>query len=218
RACLRAAPHRAWRADPVGSGAVPAGAGGAVAERDVATGRVERGRRIVGLRFGARQRDHVHIVRGGGPRPDDPVPVVALLDDGRQDAAGPDAVAAHDQRLLGAVLVEERRLERGRVAGVELEDVADLDRGLEPEAAATLRARVALSGRAQVRPPGLVVAAGLDAADVDAAPVGPRHELALAQRLVGHHLAGEAERPDRAGIGAERGADLVLGRRAEVGA
>ena len=80
--------------------------------------------------------------------------------------AGPDAVAAADERLLLAVLVEEGRAERLRVARPELEDVPDLDRRLEAQRAAAVRARVALARLAEVGEARLEVAAVLDAAQV----------------------------------------------------
>ena len=51
---------------------------------------------------------------------------------------------------------------------------------------------------------GLEVAAVLDAAQVPAGAVRAGDELALAQRLVGDDLAREADRAERAGVGAER--------------
>ena len=75
--------------------------------------------------------------------------------------AGPDAVAAADQRLLRPVLVEEGRPEWRRVAVVELEDVPDLDRGLEAKCAAALGHAVAFVRLADVGEAGLVVAPGL---------------------------------------------------------
>ena len=86
------------------------------------------------------ERKHVDVVRRDRRRPHDPVLVVRLLDDGSHDTRRPDAVAPTDQRLLRSVLVEERRAERRRVAVVELEDVADLDRSLEAQSAAAHRA------------------------------------------------------------------------------
>ena len=107
----------------------------------------------------------------------------------------------------------KRRVERHRVARAELEDVADLDRGLEAQRAAAVEARVALLRLAEVGEARLEVAAVLDAAQVPAGAVRAGDELPFAQRLVGDDLAVEADRAERAGVGAERGADLVLGRR-----
>ena len=53
-----------------------------------------------------------------------------LLDGRGDDACRADAVGAHPDRLLVAVLVEVARAQRLGVAGAELEDVADLDRRL----------------------------------------------------------------------------------------
>ena len=80
----------------------------------------------------AREREHVHGVRRERDGPGDPGLVASLLDRGRHDAAGTDAVAPHHDRLLLAVGVEEHRAERRRVVRSQLEDVAHLDRGLEP--------------------------------------------------------------------------------------
>src|SRR4029453_9793857 len=93
----------------------------------------------------------MHIVRGHTTRPFNPVLVVVLLDDRRHRAPRPDSVAAHDQRLLLAVLVEEGRLERGGIMCLELEDVTDLDGGLEAERAAAVRAGVAFPHLPNVR-------------------------------------------------------------------
>ena len=92
----------------------------------------------------------------------------------------------------------------------ELEDVADLDRGLDGEASAALGARVALDRLADVREARLVVASRLDAADVPAVTIRARDELTLAERLVRDHLDRDAERPDRAAVRAECLADLLV--------
>src|SRR5581483_10471880 len=124
-----------------------------------------------------------------------------------------DAVTSADQRLLPAVLVEERRGERLGVLRSEVEDVPDLDRGLEGQCATAVRAAIAFPRLAEVGEARLVVAAGLDAAEMEAVPVRAGDELTLAQGLVGDHLALEADRPERSAAGAEGGADLVAGRR-----
>ena len=82
------------------------------------------------------------------------------------------------------------------------------------ERAAAVRAGVALARLAQVGEARLEVAPGLDAAQVPAVAVRAGDELPVAQRLVGDDLALEADRAERAAGGAERGADLVVGRRA----
>ena len=69
-----------------------------------------------------------------------------------------------------------------------------LDRRLEPEAAAAIRARVALDRQADIGEPGREVAAVLDAAQVPAGAVCAGDELALAERLVGDDLALESDR------------------------
>ncbi len=138
---------------------------------------------------------------------------MALLDGGRHDARRADAVAAADQRLLRAVLVEERRAERRRSSAIlELEDVADLDRGLEAKRAAADGARVVLPSLADVREARRVVAPRLDAEQVPAVAVRAGDELPLAQRLVCDDLDVDPDRPERASTGSERRADLVVRR------
>ena len=66
------------------------------------------------------------------------------------------------------------------------------------ERAAAVRAAVALLRLADVGESRLVVAAGLDAAEVEAVAVRTGDELALPERLVGDHLALEPDRPERA--------------------
>src|SRR5689334_14557290 len=116
------------------------------------------------------------IVRGDRPGPDDSLLVVPLLDDRGQHAGRADAVAAAEQRLLLAVLVQERRVERLRVERAEVEDMAHLDGSAELQRAAALRAAVALAGVAEVGEARLIVAAGSDAAQVPAVAVRARDE------------------------------------------
>src|SRR4051794_9951370 len=170
--------------DQVGVRELLPGAGvGTVVQEDVPPGRVEGRRRLLGDRLAAREADDVDAVRRDRRRPYDPLLVVALLHDGRHHAPGPDAVGAHDERLLAPVVVEEGRPQRHRVARVELEDVADLDRGLEAKRAAARRAAVAWARDADVREPRLEVAALLDAAQVRAGAVCAGDVLAVAERL-----------------------------------
>src|SRR3954452_7422028 len=171
-------------ADQVGVRALLPGAGvGTVVQEDVPTGRVEGRRRLLGNRLAARQADDVDVVRRDRRRPDDALFVVALLHHGGHHASRPDAVGAHDQRLLLPVVVEEGRPQRRRVARVELEDVADLDRRLEAQCAAARRATIAFARDADVGEPRLEIAALLDAAEVGAGAVRAGDELAVAERL-----------------------------------
>src|SRR5438067_11970980 len=133
------------------------------------------------------------VVRRDRRRPGDSALVVALLDDRGHHAARPDPVAAAEQRLLAPVLVEERRLQRLRVLRPEVEDVADLDRRLEPERAAAFGTAVALDRLADVRETRRVVPTRLDPEQVPAVPVRARDELALAERVVREDLAAEAD-------------------------
>ena len=199
--------------DQVGVGELLARPQVAVVEEDVEPRPVEGGGSLLADLLRALQHHEVDIVRGHGARPDDSLVVVLLLDDRRHHAARADPVAAAEERLLLAVLVEERRVEAVAVLVGEIEDVADLDRGLEGERAAALGAPVALDRLAQIGEPRLEVAPRLDTAKVEAVLVRAGDELAVAQRLVGDDLAGEADRAERAARGAERGADLLVRRR-----
>src|SRR5690606_26153282 len=118
------------------------------------------------------ERDEVDVERGERPRPGDPVLVGGLLDRGGDDPRRADPVGAHPDRVLGAVLVEVARAERLGVTRPELEDVADLDRRLDPDRAA-VGAAVASGDVADVAPVDVEVAARLDAAQVAALLVGP---------------------------------------------
>ena len=102
----------------------------------------------------------------------DAVGVVVLLDGGSGDARQADAVAAHHDGLLLAVLVEERRRPWARSTWSELEDVADLDDARALEVAGALRARVAGARLAQVGEGGLRHQLERDAGAVVAVLVG----------------------------------------------
>src|SRR5207253_11228523 len=84
--------------------------------------------------------------------------------------------------------------------------------------ATAARAALAVARLAAVGEAPLEVPSRRDAPQGPAGPVGACDELPLAEGLVGDRLALEADRAERAGVGAERQADLVLGRRPEVGA
>src|SRR5690242_1223409 len=156
------------------------------------------------------------VVRRHRSGPHDPVLVVVLLHDRGHDAARPDAVAAAEQRPLLAVLVEERRLERLRVEAAEVEDVTDLDGDLEAQLAAALRAPVARLRLAQVCEARLVVAARLGSAEMEAVAIRAGYELPRSERLVRDDLALEADRAEGPSARAERGADLLVRRRARL--
>src|SRR4029078_4498991 len=161
-------PNRA--PDEVGVGELFAGALVAVVEEDGAGGLLPGTHGLVcafrTLRAARSERDHVHVVRRHRSRPHDPVLVVVLFDDRGHDASAPEAVPAAEQRLLPTVLVEERCAQGLGVEGAEVEDVADLDRGLKDERTATHPAAVAFARLAQVGEPRLVVPARLDPAQV----------------------------------------------------
>ena len=142
-------------AQQVGVGELDAGRGVAVVEDDLEARRRQLVVEALGqgaLRLVAGAHEHeVHGERRDARRPDD-APVVVVLFDGRGgDARQADAVAAHDDGLLLAMLVEVRRAHRLRVLGPELEDVADLDDALALERRLALRAGVAGASVAEVR-------------------------------------------------------------------
>src|SRR4051794_5294972 len=148
----------------------------AVVEEHVLAGCGENLGRLSGDLLGPEQLDDVDVVRSDPGRPADPLLVEALLDERGHHARRPDALAAHDERLLLTVLVEERGAERLGVARVELEDVAHLDGRLELQSSAAHGARVAPGRLAQVREAWLEVATCLDAAQVPAVAVRSGHE------------------------------------------
>src|SRR5256885_15475038 len=94
--------------------------------------------------------------------------------------------------------------------------MAILDRGLKTERAAAFEAAVSLARLAEIGEPGREVALGRHAAEVPAVPVRACNVLTLAERVVGEDLALEADRAERSAGRAERGADLLVGRRARL--
>src|SRR6185312_10675209 len=175
------------------------------------TGRLQGGCNCLGLLVEAGQDDDVRVVRRDLPRPTrDSVLVVALLDRGSHHPPQADPVASAEQRLLRAVLVEERRIQPLAVFVAEIEYVSHFDRGLKLQGAAALGAAVACERLADVGELRLVVAPRLHAPQVEPVAVRARHEFALPQRLVGENPTREPDRPERAAGGAERGADLLV--------
>ena len=128
--------------------------------------------------------------------------VVVLLHDGGQRAGDADAVAAHEEGALDAVLVGEGGAHGLGVLGAELEDLRDLDAAGALEGRAAVRAGVAGLHAHEVGPlVDLKVAARTGAREVVVDLVGaagPRH--ALAQRLVADqaHALRQAHGPDEA--------------------
>src|SRR5207302_6012762 len=100
--------------------------------------------------------------------------------------------------------------ERGRVEGAELEDVAELDRRLLAELAAALGACVARIRLADVGEARVVVAPGLNPAQVPPVAVRAGDELTLAQRLVGNNVDRHPDRAQRPPAGAVDGPDLLV--------
>src|SRR6266571_2072081 len=181
----------------------------AVVQEHLVAGVVELRRHLLGALLEARQADHVHVVGSHRPRPFDALLVVVLLDDGRHGPRRPDAVAAHDERLLLAVLVQKRRLERRRVVRLKLEDVADLDRSLKVKSAAAPRTGVSLLHFPDVREARLVIAPGLDATKMPTGAIRTGYVLTLLEELVGDDLHRGPNGTDRAAVRAEGLPDLL---------
>ena len=72
--------------------------------------------------------------------PDDTVLVVVLLDGGGKGAGHAHAVATHQEWLLNAILVGERRSHGLGILGAELEDLRHLDAARAGEGRAAVRA------------------------------------------------------------------------------
>ena len=89
--------------------------------------------------------------------------------------------------------------------------MADLDRGLEAERAAAVRAAVALLGSRRSAKRGSKSRPASTPRRCQPVAVRAGDELALAQRLVGDHLALEANRAERPRVRAEGRADLLVG-------
>src|SRR5207244_10715465 len=121
---------------------------------------------------GARSRPRVRLL------------VVRLLHDRRDRARRLHAVAAHYEKFLAAVLVEEARLEPFAEVRPELEDVTDLDRRLNRQRPAAYWTPITLLQRPDVGEPRLIIAARLHPAQVPTVAVRPRDELPIAPQFV----------------------------------
>ena len=129
--------------------------------------------------------------------------------------AGTDPVAAHDQRLLRAVLVEEASPRAARCSRVPSLKMWPTSIAVwKPQRAAAVRARVALAHLADVRE-----ARPRSLARPRRRAGGARSRFAPATNWPSRSASSattstdDPDRADRAGIGAERFADLLLGRR-----
>ena len=98
------------------------------------------------------KRDNAHVSRRDVERPLDAVLVVVLLDDGSHRAGDAHAVAAHDERVLHAVLVVEGGAHGLGVAGAQLEHLGNLDAAGTRKRQAAVGAAVAGLHDAQVGP------------------------------------------------------------------
>jgi len=135
-------------ADKVGVLEFHAGPEAAVVVKDVNPGLEELPIEIVGdlgdllvVLIHRRNHDFERRDRDG---PDDPVLVVAQFDGGCENSVDPDPVAAHQARLIAALLVVECGAELDAVLRAQLEDLADLDALLEQQLPALMR--IALPG------------------------------------------------------------------------
>ena len=153
------------------------------------------------------------VVRRDRGRPLDAVLVLVLLHDRSHRPPGPNPIAAHHERLLLSVLVEECRPEADGVERPEFEDVPELDGRLLEQPPAAHDAGVALVGLPDVGEVRLVVASRLHAAQVPAVAIRTRDVLALPQRLVGDDVDRHRDRPERATACAEDRPDLLLRHR-----
>src|SRR5581483_4220084 len=109
--------------------------------------------------------------------------------------------------------VEVGGAERLGVPGAELEDVADLDRGLDPDRAPL--DRIAGLDAADVAALEREVAARLDATQVPVGPVGAGHVAAVRDSLVEQDRHVDTDRPDEPGRPDALG-DLLVARGPEV--
>src|SRR5215207_7652316 len=130
-------------------------------------------------------------------RPGDALLVGELLHRGRGDAGWAEPVGAHPDQLLGARLVQVGGAERLGEARAELEDVAGLDRRLDPDRVAVHR--VARLDGADVDALEAEVAAGLDAAQVRVRAVRAGHVAARGDALVEQDRHVSADWADVAG-------------------
>ena len=146
------------------------------------------------LAAGLAQPDQVHVERRQGPGPGDAVLVGVLLDGGRGDPGRPDAVGAHPDRSLAPVLVQVGGAQGLGVARAQLEDVAHLDRRLDPDRPAVHP--VAGLDAADVRALEGEVAARLHAAQVQVRPVAAGDVPAYPHALVEQDRDLGPHRPD----------------------
>ena len=143
--------------------------------------------------------------------------VVVLLHDGSERAGHTNAVAAHDERLLLAVLVHKGGTHSLGILGAKLEDLRDLDAAGSGERLAAVRAGVAGDDGDQVGPlvdGKVALGAGTGKVIIDlVGTAGPL--LGLAQALVAHQTdaLGQVDRSDKALVQAVR-LKLIVGHHA----
>ena len=128
--------------------------------------------------------------------------VVVLLHDGSERAGHTNAVAAHDERLLLAVLVHKGGTHGLGILGAQLEDLRDLDAAGSGERLAAVRAGVAGDNGDQIGPlidGKVALGAGTGKVIIDlVGTAGPL--LGIAQALVAHqtNAIGQVNRSDKA--------------------
>ena len=111
--------------------------------------------------------------------------------DGGQDALDSNAIAAHDRGDFLAILVQHPRPHRLRVLVAQLEDVADLDRGVDAQRAATIGTVFSRSHAAQISVSGrLEVAARRDVLQVIVLFIGPADQIGAAFERFVHQQHG----------------------------
>ena len=143
--------------------------------------------------------------------------VVVLLHDGSERAGHTNAVAAHDERLLLAVLVHKGGTHGLGILGAQLEDLRDLDATGSGERLAAVRAGVAGDNGDQIGPlidGKVALGAGTGKVIIDlVGTAGPL--LGIAQALVAHqtNAIGQVNRTDKALVQTV-GLELLVGHHA----
>src|SRR5580698_9096668 len=93
---------------------------------------------------------HHNLERRDRRRQPESVLVVTLLYGCGQDALNPDPIAAHDRHRFLAVLVQYAQPHRIRIAVTQFEDVPNLNRRIDAQRLAAIRASLASRHRAQI--------------------------------------------------------------------
>src|SRR4051812_8598307 len=170
---------------------------------------------VSGLFAGLAERDEVDVEGGYRLRPADAGLVAELLDGGGEDARRADAVGAHPDVLLLALLVEIGGVQRLAVAGAELEDVAYFDGGLDADGGAG-GVGVTRLHRSHIAVLSVEISAWLDPQQMSIDFIRTRDKTAQpAQRLVDQNGRLRVDRTDEARVRAEVALDLLVVRELE---